>query len=189
MTMTDPASSRWRIVLVCVSLSVLAALLFYISHRDASSRILQVERLMVAEARAISAIIAESSTHGLETYGRWENELNRRLVDNARWIADHDSRHGTDAATLALFAREHGLHRILVFDAQGKALETIPCRFGFREIESRDQRLWVNGVAVLLKGVNRHEHHPDFGRGMPLETMVRDVELMKRFNSAFNVVK
>jgi len=76
------------------------------------------------------------------------------------------------------------LYRVLftVFDAQGKALETIPCRFGFREIESRDQRLWVNGVAVLLKGVNRHEHHPDFGRGMPLETMVRDVELMKRFN-------
>jgi len=84
MSQADSGSSRWRIVLVCASLTVLAALLLYISHRDARSRILQVERLMVAEARAISVIIAESSTHGLETYSRWENELNRRLVDNAR---------------------------------------------------------------------------------------------------------
>jgi len=119
MSQAESGSSRWRIVLVCASLTVLAALLLYISHRDARSRILQVERLMVAEARAISVIIAESSTHGLETYSRWENELNRRLVDNARWIASHDSLHDTDATTLALFAREHGLHRILVYDAEG----------------------------------------------------------------------
>jgi len=76
------------------------------------------------------------------------------------------------------------LYRVVftVLDSAGSVLEAIPCRFGFREIESRDQQVWVNGVPVLLKGVNRHEHHPDFGRGMPFETMVRDVELMKQFN-------
>lgn len=76
------------------------------------------------------------------------------------------------------------LYRVLftLLDADGRALETTACRFGFRQIESRDRRLWVNGVPVLLKGVNRHEHHPDFGRGVPFETMVRDVELMKQFN-------
>ncbi|HUT11718.1 MAG TPA: glycoside hydrolase family 2 TIM barrel-domain containing protein [Thermoguttaceae bacterium] len=76
------------------------------------------------------------------------------------------------------------LYRVLftLLDADDRELETTACRFGFRQIESRDQRLWVNGVPVLLKGVNRHEHHPDFGRGVPLQTMVRDVELMKQFN-------
>jgi len=76
------------------------------------------------------------------------------------------------------------LYRIIftVIDGAGRTLEVIPCRFGFREIESRDQQILVNGVPVLLKGVNRHEHHPDFGRGVPFETMVRDVELMKQFN-------
>ncbi|NQT37090.1 MAG: hypothetical protein HQ581_06355, partial [Planctomycetes bacterium] len=76
------------------------------------------------------------------------------------------------------------LYRVVctLLDADGRELETTASRFGFRQIESRDRRLWVNGVPVLLKGVNRHEHHPDFGRGMPLETMVRDVELMKQFN-------
>ena len=34
----------------------------------------------------------------------------------------------------------------------------------------------------MFKGVNRHEHHPDFGRAVPYESMVRDVELMKRHN-------
>jgi beta-galactosidase/evolved beta-galactosidase subunit alpha len=34
----------------------------------------------------------------------------------------------------------------------------------------------------MFKGVNRHEHHPDFGRAVPYDDMVRDVQLMKRHN-------
>ncbi len=66
--------------------------------------------------------------------------------------------------------------------AEGKVLEAKACNFGFREIEWDDGRFLVNGTPVLLKGVNRHEHDPDTGHAMPMETMIRDIELMKRHN-------
>ena len=45
----------------------------------------------------------------------------------------------------------------------GTVLEVIPSRVGFRTVEIRDGRLLVNGQAILVKGVNRHEHSPDPG--------------------------
>jgi len=76
------------------------------------------------------------------------------------------------------------LYRLLLIlkDADSKVIEVETCRIGFREIEIKDSRLWVNGLPVLLKGVNRHEHDPDRGRSVRLDTMLKDVELMKRFN-------
>ena len=60
-------------------------------------------------------------------------------------------------------------------------------RLGFRRVEIRDRALLINGKRVLIKGVNRHDHHPDFGKAVPYETMVKDVTLMKQFN--FNAVR
>jgi beta-galactosidase/evolved beta-galactosidase subunit alpha len=67
-------------------------------------------------------------------------------------------------------------------DASGGLVESVPCRVGFRTVEIRDGNLLVNGVRVMFKGVNRHEHHPEFGRSVPFDAMVRDVQLMKRHN-------
>ncbi|MCB9853329.1 MAG: DUF4981 domain-containing protein [Phycisphaerales bacterium] len=76
------------------------------------------------------------------------------------------------------------LYRLLLIlkDASEDVVEVETCRVGFREIEIRDSRLFVNGVPVKLKGVNRHEHDPDRGRTVRMDTMRRDVELMKQFN-------
>lgn len=67
-------------------------------------------------------------------------------------------------------------------DDDGKALEVISSKFGFRKVEIKNSRLYVNGHPVLLKGVNRHEVHPMYGKTIPLETMIRDIELMKQHN-------
>jgi len=53
---------------------------------------------------------------------------------------------------------------------------------GFREVEVRNGQLRVNGEAITVRGVNRHDFHPDDGRALTYETMRRDVELMKRHN-------
>ena len=55
-------------------------------------------------------------------------------------------------------------------------------RIGFKEQRIEGNRLLVNGRAVKLKGVNRHEHSPDHGRSVTLAEMVADIELMKRSN-------
>ncbi|MFI6492117.1 glycoside hydrolase family 2 TIM barrel-domain containing protein [Streptomyces sp. NPDC050564] len=60
--------------------------------------------------------------------------------------------------------------------------ERVPLRIGFRTVELADGLIKVNGKAVLFKGVNRHEWHPEKGRALDLETMREDVLLMKRHN-------
>ncbi len=76
------------------------------------------------------------------------------------------------------------LYTVLVslIDGDNREIEVVQCRFGFRKVEIRDRRLLVNGVPVLLKGVNRHEHDPDRGRAVTEASMIRDIELMKRHN-------
>lgn len=53
---------------------------------------------------------------------------------------------------------------------------------GFRKIEMKNGTLRVNGSTILLRGVNRHDHHPKFGRAVPLEFIERDLHIMKRHN-------
>jgi len=67
-------------------------------------------------------------------------------------------------------------------DSKGNILEAFNTKFGFRKIEIRNQQLYVNGEPILLKGVNRHEVHPAYGKSVPLATMIRDIELMKQYN-------
>ena len=67
-------------------------------------------------------------------------------------------------------------------DPYGKVIESVSSRIGFRSVELKNGNFLVNGVAIKLKGVNRHEHHPDLGRAVPIEAMVRDVVLMKTHN-------
>jgi beta-galactosidase len=58
----------------------------------------------------------------------------------------------------------------------------VPIRVGFRRVRVDNGLLTVNGKRILIRGVNRHEWHPDTGRALTLETMREDVLLMKRHN-------
>ena len=61
--------------------------------------------------------------------------------------------------------------------------EVIVQKAGFRKIEVSSQcELLINGVSVKLKGVNRHDTHPDYGHYTPLEHMRNDLRLMKLNN-------
>ncbi|KAI0148675.1 glycoside hydrolase family 2 protein [Xylariaceae sp. FL1272] len=55
-------------------------------------------------------------------------------------------------------------------------------RVGFRQVEMKDGLIKVNGQRIVLKGANRHEHHPQFGRAVPYEFMKQDLLLMKTHN-------
>ena len=53
---------------------------------------------------------------------------------------------------------------------------------GFRSVELKGGLLTVNGKPLLLRGVNRHEHHPLLGRAVPLAYIKKDLLLMKAHN-------
>ena len=76
------------------------------------------------------------------------------------------------------------LYRVLLslLDPSGDVREVTTTRVGFRTVEVRERSLRVNGRAVMIRGVNRHDHHADHGKAIPRESMRRDVELMKQFN-------
>ncbi|KAE8444685.1 hypothetical protein EG329_014342 [Mollisiaceae sp. DMI_Dod_QoI] len=63
-----------------------------------------------------------------------------------------------------------------------KVLQNIRHPVGFRQVEIRNGNLTVNGNAIMLRGVNRHEHHPELGRAVPKEFTRRDLLLMKQHN-------
>jgi beta-galactosidase/beta-glucuronidase len=71
---------------------------------------------------------------------------------------------------------------VTVRGPDGDAFEATALLVGFRHVERRDGLVFVNGAAVKLRGVNRHEFHPDHGRAVPYSAMVEDVLLMKRHN-------
>ena len=76
---------------------------------------------------------------------------------------------------------------IVLRSEKGRILETTSCRIGFRTVEVKNRELLINGKAVLIKGVNRHDHHDARGKAVPRETMIRDIEVLKQFN--FNAVR
>ena len=70
----------------------------------------------------------------------------------------------------------------LVDTVSGVCLETVTQRVGFREVRIEGSRLLINGRPVRLRGVNRHEHDPQYGKVMSEEMMRRDIVLMKKAN-------
>ena len=66
-------------------------------------------------------------------------------------------------------------------DAQGKVTELTGCEVGFRTSEIKNGRFCINGVPVLVKGTNRHEHS-QLGRTVSKELMELDIKLMKEHN-------
>jgi len=67
-------------------------------------------------------------------------------------------------------------------DSQGNATEVVEHKVGFRQVELKGARIHVNGVPILFRGVNRHEHEPQRGHTVTEESMIADIKLMKQFN-------
>lgn len=79
-------------------------------------------------------------------------------------------------------------------DKKGKVIEAASTYFGFRKVEIKDTKaeddsfgnagryFYVNGKPIKLKGVNRHETHPEQGHVVTHAQMEEEVMLMKRAN-------
>lgn len=71
---------------------------------------------------------------------------------------------------------------ITLKDEQGNALNYTGCKTGFRKVEIKNTGLLINGVPILVKGVNRHEHDDVEGHVPNKSQMIRDIQLMKLYN-------
>ncbi len=70
-----------------------------------------------------------------------------------------------------------------LLDETGKVLHDETESFGFRTIEVRESDgLYVNGVRINVRGVNRHSFRPESGRTLSKAKNIEDVLLMKSMN-------
>ena len=89
-------------------------------------------------------------------------------VENPRlWTCEHPNLY-----TLLLELKDHS----------GKTVERISQQVGFRDIRIKGGQLLINGNAIKIRGVNRHEHDPYKARVMTEEVMLKDLQLMKQAN-------
>ncbi len=87
----------------------------------------------------------------------------------AKWDAEHPNLY-TLEASLAV---------------GGATVETLSRQIGFRKIEKAGNKLYVNGQEVKLRGVNRHDIHPQTGRAITPELVEQDVRLFRAANINF----
>ncbi len=81
-------------------------------------------------------------------------------------------------------AETPNLYTILITlkNSNGTILETTSNKIGFRTVEIVKGQMLVNGKAILIKGVNRHEHDETTGHVISVESMIEDIKLMKSLN-------
>ncbi len=102
---------------------------------------------------------------------------------------------GTDTKTInATISQLSGLHAWSAEDpylysvvvkqqtADGTDEMVFSTKYGFRNIEQKGNLVYINGKRVFFKGVNTQDAHPEYGRAIDMETMLRDVEMMKQAN-------
>ncbi len=87
-------------------------------------------------------------------------------------------------------AEQPNLYRLtlsLIDNDTNEVIETEAANVGFRTIRIEEGVLRLNGKPLLIRGVNKHEHHPELGHAEPLEAVERDIKLMKQHN--FNAIR
>lgn len=71
---------------------------------------------------------------------------------------------------------------ITISDSAGKPTAFYSTRIGFTRREIKAGQLLINGQPIYVKGVNRHDHHPETAQYVTEETMREDIVLMKQNN-------
>ncbi len=69
-----------------------------------------------------------------------------------------------------------------VCEEDGKIVEVILTKVGFRRFEMKDHRMLLNGKRIVFKGVNRHEFSSRYGRALTYEETRQDIITMKQNN-------
>lgn len=100
------------------------------------------------------------------TSGSGKKELKIEVSKPEKWTAETPNLY-TLTATLS---------------KDGKVLEVVPIKVGFRKVEIKDRQLMINGKPIIIKGVNRHELDPDNGYVVSRERMLQDLKIMKEHN-------
>jgi len=118
-------------------------------------------------AQNMKVVLNGSQKLSLNKSGQNELSLNGQLNQPRLWTAETPN-----------------LYTLLINleNEKGEVIETLTDQIGFRHIEIKNGQLTVNGKAIYIRGVDRHETSPQHGHVVTKELMEQDIRLMKQFN-------
>lgn len=128
----------------------------------------------------------------VEIFNSNNNEVICRIIDNGQIIYNEKKEiqkdgkinfNGVISNAKKWTAETPDLYDVeLELITNGKVVEAINKKIGFRKIEIKNSNLLVNGKLIYVRGVNLHEHHPRTGHVVDKETRLKDIQLMKLHN-------
>lgn len=113
----------------------------------------------------------------LENTGKQLMKQHKSIVENCEFSETFSDVKKWSAETPYLYHLQ-----LLLREKNGQILEVINRKVGFRRVEIKYRQLMVNGMPIIVRGVNRHEHDPKTGRYITEESMLQDIRLMKAHN-------
>lgn len=111
--------------------------------------------------------------------------FNQSLTVNAPAEAKKETTFSKNVSSPNLWSGETPYLYSLVLtlkDENGKFIEAVSTKIGFRKVELKNGQLLVNGKRILVHGVNMHEHNPVTGHYQDIATMMKDIRAMKQNN-------
>ncbi|MGE0021621.1 MAG: glycoside hydrolase family 2 TIM barrel-domain containing protein [Draconibacterium sp.] len=133
---------------------------------DSVSGLIEVD-VFNTDGRSILKDGKLTDSYAIDTFSTQKVKISTLVIDPLKWSAEYPN----------LFTM-----LVQLKDEKGEILEVFSKKIGFREVEYKNKILTINGVPVKLNGVNSHMHHPEHGQAVPLETLRKDLLLMKQFN-------
>ncbi len=97
----------------------------------------------------------------------------------------HRVRFSVEVPNVAQWSCESPIQYRVIFtliNPEGTVTEMVSTLIGFRDVRLGTRELLLNGVATLIRGVNRHDHDEHSGCVLDRTTMRLDIETMKRHN-------
>ena len=70
----------------------------------------------------------------------------------------------------------------ITIELDGKIICVKTYKVGFKKVEIKGEKIYYNGMPLMIKGVNRHDFDCDNGWAVPREIYTQDLDIMKQNN-------
>ncbi len=71
---------------------------------------------------------------------------------------------------------------VMTIELDGKVVCVKTYKVGFKKVEIKGEKIYYNGMPLMIKGVNRHDFDCDHGWAVPRERYTQDLDIMKQNN-------
>lgn len=71
---------------------------------------------------------------------------------------------------------------VMNVELDGKVICVKSYKVGFKKVEIKGEKIYFNGMPLMIKGVNRHDFDCDYGWAVPKYRYTQDLDIMKQNN-------